>query len=206
MSTRAEAKRQLILDLATQVFQEMGFERANLDVISQRGGGSKATIYKYFANKEDLFFQVIFRSTEAEFETTHAALSVNEPDITCALEHFGQRFLTLLYSEDVLAFRRLLVAEGGRSDLGRKCYELGPGRSEAMVAEFLQRAMDQGKLRQADARLASFHLKGLLESELLDKFLFHTLGAVTAEEINAITHRAVSVFMSAYGPITKPVS
>ncbi|MFL6673246.1 MAG: TetR/AcrR family transcriptional regulator [Massilia sp.] len=204
MKAKTELRRQAILDVAAQVFREMGYERASMDVVSQRGGGSKATIYNYFANKEELFFEVVFQSTEAEFEATHAALNVDEPDLTRALEQFGQRLLTLLYSPEVQAVRRLVITEGARGDLGKKCYQMAPARSEAMVAAFLQKAVDQGKLRPADTRIASLHLKGLFEAELLDKFLFHTLHTVSKEEIAGIAQRAVAVFMAAYGPAAAP--
>jgi AcrR family transcriptional regulator len=204
MKLKTETRRQTILDVAARVFREMGYERASMDEVSQRGGGSKATIYNYFSSKEELFFEVIFRSTEAEFEATHAALNVDEPDIVRALEQFGQRLLALLYSANVQAVRRLVVAEGARSDLGRKCYDMAPARSDAMLSQFLQKAMDQGKLRKANARVASRHLKGLYEAELLDKFLFHTLDTVSAEEIAGIAQRAVAVFMAAYGPVGTP--
>jgi AcrR family transcriptional regulator len=200
MKVKTETRRQTILDVASRVFREMGYERASMDEVSQRGGGSKATIYNYFSNKEQLFFEVIFQSTEAEFEATHAALNVDEPDIVRALEQFGQRLLALLYSADVQSVRRLVIAEGGRAGLGEKCYEMAPARSLSMLSEFLQKAMDRGKLRQANARIASLHLKGLFEAELLDQFLFHTLGTVGSEQIAGIVQRAVVVFMAAYGP------
>jgi AcrR family transcriptional regulator len=200
MKVKTETRRQTILDVASRVFREMGYERASMDEVSQRGGGSKATIYNYFSNKEELFFEVIFQSTEAEFEASHAALNVDEPDIIKALEQFGQRLLALLYSADVQAVRRLVIAEGARAGLGKKCFEMAPARSQAMLAGFLQTAMDRGRLRQANPRVASLHLKGLFESELLDQFLFHTLHTVSSEEIAGIAQRAVVVFMAAYGP------
>ena len=76
----------------------------------------------------------------------------------------------------------------------------GHARSAAEVAEFLQQAMDQGKLRQADPRIASLHLKGLLEAEWIDRFMFQMLDAVDPEQIAASVKRAVAVFMAAYGP------
>lgn len=200
MKTKTEARRQAILDIAEGVFSELGFERASMDEVSQRGGGSKATIYNYFANKEELFFAVVFRSTEAEFEATHAALDLVEQDIARALEQFGCRFLALLYSPKVQAMRRLVVAEGGRSDLGRRVYELAPARSLAMMSGFLGRAMDRGQLRRADPLLASQQLKALLDAELVERFLFHTLDSVGEAEIAAIVGRAVEVFMLAYRP------
>jgi len=200
MRTKSETRRQAILDAAAEVFQETGFERASMAVICERLGYSKATLYNYFSSKEELFFAVVFGATEAEFEAIHEALDPTLEDMTEALECFGQRFLTLLYSPQVQAVRRLMVAEAGRSDLGRKCYELGPARSEADIADFLQQAMDAGKLRRADARVAAFHLRGLLEAEWFERALFQVLKEAPPAEINATVSRAVSAFMAAYGP------
>lgn len=202
MRAKTETRRQAILDSAAEVFQETGFERTTMSAICERLGYSKATLYNYFASKEELFSAVVFEATEAEFEASLKALDVTVDDMTKALEKFGRGLLTLLYSPQVQAVRRLIISEAGRSDLGRKCYELGPVRNEAACAAFLQQAMDAGKLRRADARIATLHLRGLLEAEWLDRFLFQTLEPISAEEINATVARAVAAFMAAYGPET----
>ena len=204
MRAKTETRRQAILDAAAQVFQEMGFERTTLAAICERLGYSKATLYNYFASKEELFSVVVFEATEAEFQATLEALDSSVADMTEALEKFGRGLLALLYSPQVQAVRRLIVAEAGRSELGRKCYDLGPVRNEAATAVFLQQAMDVGQLRQADARIAALHLRGLLEAEWLDRFLFQTLEPVSTEDINATVHRAVAAFMAAYGPVAGP--
>ncbi len=201
MRAKTETRRQAILDAAAEVFQETGFERTTMAAICERLGYSKATLYNYFASKEELFSAVVFEATEAEFQATLEALDATVEDMTEALQKFGRGLLTLLYSPQVQAVRRLVVAEAGRSDLGKKCYELGPVRNEAATAVFLQQAMDAGQLRQADARIAALHLRGLLEAEWLDRFLFQTLEPVSAEEISATVGRAVAAFMAAYGPV-----
>jgi AcrR family transcriptional regulator len=198
---KTETRRQAILEAAAEVFQETGFERTTMAAICERLGYSKATLYNYFASKEELFSAVVFDATEAEFQATLQALDATVEDMTEALEKFGRGLLTLLYSPQVQAVRRLIVAEAGRSDLGRKLYEHGPVRNEAAAAAFLQHAMDAGQLRQADARIASLHLRGLLEAEWLDRFLFQTLEPISATEINATVARAVAAFMAAYGPV-----
>lgn len=200
MRQKTEARRQAILTAAAQVFQETGFERASMSEICLRVGGSKATLYSYFASKEELFYEVMTLATEAEFQATHQALDPAIEDIAQALEGFGRRLLTFLSSPQVLAVRRLVVAEAGRSDLGRKCYALGPQRSEAEAAEFLRHAMDKGKLRQADPRLAALHLKGLIEAQWLDRFLFQIEDRADPQEIAETVRQAVRVFMAAYGP------
>lgn len=201
MRAKSETRRQAILEAAATVFQETGFERTTMAAICERLGYSKATLYNYFASKEELFSAVVFEATEAEFQATLEALDAKGDDMTKALEKFGRGLLTLLYSPQVQAVRRLVISEAGRSELGRKCYQLGPKRNQAASAAFLQRAMDAGKLRQADARIASLHLRGLLEAEWLDRFLFQTLEPVSAKDINAAVKRAVTAFMAAYGPV-----
>lgn len=200
MRTKSEARRQAILQAAAQVFQEAGFERASMADICARVGYSKPTLYSYFASKEELFSEVVFEATEHEFQATLQALDATQQATTQALHSFGQRLLALLYSPQVQAVRRMVVAHAGHSELGRKCYELGPLRSEAAVAAFLQQAMHQGKLRQADARVAALQLKALLEAEWIEPFLFQSLPTPSPDDIAASVARAVAVFMAAYGP------
>lgn len=203
MRAKTESRRQAILDAAAEVFQETGFERTTMAAICERLGYSKATLYNYFASKEELFSAVVFEATEAEFQASLQALDATVECMSEALQKFGRGLLTLLYSPQVQAVRRLVVAEAGRSDLGKKCYELGPMRNEVAMAAFLQQAMDQGRLRQADAHVAALHLRGLLEAEWLDRFLFQMLEPVSVQDMNATVERAVAAFMAAYGPVQR---
>lgn len=200
MKKKTEAKRQAILDVAAQTFRELGFERTSMSEICARVGGSKATLYNYFDSKEELFFAVMSAATEAEFEAVHSAFDLITVDITESLHRFGERFLTFLYSPQIQANRRLAFSESGRTKLGPIVYERGVMRSQNLIAEFLHQAMGLGKLRQADPYVATRHLCGLLESELLERFLLQALNEVSSEEINAVTTRAIAVFMAAYGP------
>ena len=201
MKMKTEAKRQTILEVATQAFQELGFERASMSEICSRVGGSKATLYNYFSSKEVLFFEVMSQATEAEFAAAHRAIESSTEDFAEALHQFGEKFLLFLYSPEVRAQRHLAISESGRTELGRLAYERGVLRSQKLIAGFLQSAMTSGKLRQAAPEVAARHLCGLLESELLDRFLLRVLGEVSSDEIKAVTARAVDVFMAAYGPL-----
>jgi len=55
-----EQRRQQIIDGAFRVFAAQGFDKAtNRDIAAAAGIGSPGLIYHYFADKEDLFRQVI---------------------------------------------------------------------------------------------------------------------------------------------------
>lgn len=47
-----------ILDRATEVFAEMGFQNADMQVIAEKAGVGKGTVYRYFRSKEELFMAV----------------------------------------------------------------------------------------------------------------------------------------------------
>ena len=60
--TRAEAKeqtRQRLLESAARAFAEKGFGGASLDEISESAGYSTGALYANFANKEQLFMEVV---------------------------------------------------------------------------------------------------------------------------------------------------
>ncbi len=198
MRKKSEAKRQEILQAANEVFRKTGYERASMDEISAQVGCSKATLYSHFASKEELLYVVLTETTDPDFLATYATLKPGSP-IRPTLRQFGERLLTLLYSAELQSLRRLVIAEAGRSDIGKRCYELGPAHSIAAVTEFLRNATTEGQIRKCDPRLAAMHLHGLLEAEWLYPILFQTLSRPSREQIRTAVDNAVIVFLSAYG-------
>jgi AcrR family transcriptional regulator len=61
--------REAILKAAGEVFAEGGFQRAALGDIVQRAGTSIGNLYKYFANKDELFAEFIPRRFSTELTT-----------------------------------------------------------------------------------------------------------------------------------------
>jgi AcrR family transcriptional regulator len=201
MKKKTEARRQAIVDIAAELFGEMGFERASMSEICRRVGGSKATIYNYFPSKEVLFFEVMYQANQAQFVAIHEMLDQATDDVAEALRRFGEALLPFIYSPDVMALRRLAVTNSVNAELGRNCYELGPKRSMDEISEFLRSAIERGQLRLCDPMAATYHLRGLLESELLDSLIFRLEEAISPERIRDVVKRAIAVFMAAYGPV-----
>src|SRR5580693_7567034 len=111
MKTKTESKRQAIIKAAAEVFREVGFDRASMSDIRARVGGSKATLYNYFPSKEKLFFEVMHDPKERELEDIVRALNPAATDLRRELLNFGQKFLTVLYSPETVAIRRLTISE-----------------------------------------------------------------------------------------------
>jgi len=198
MKVKTEAKRLAILKAASEVFQEVGFERASMSDIRARIGGSKATLYNYFPSKEKLFFEVMHEATTHELEETVGALNAEATDLKQELLHFGKRFVSALYSPEAMAVGHLPIAESRRSESGKLSFERAILPLEKQVAEFLKKVMKRGELRNADAQIAAIHLLSLLESEFMQRALLGVLKSVKLEAINAAVRRAVEVFLSGY--------
>lgn len=199
MRCKTENKRQEIIEIATQVFRERGFERTSMSEISSRLGGSKATLYNYFESKEELFFETIRQRVAVELKMAFGSLNLKDRKIDDALFAFGENFLAYICSSEILTTRRLAIGGDPQMGLGKIVFKNGILKAYTIIAEFLKEAMDQGKLQKADPMVATKHLLGLLESETLLPFLMHAKTEISKEEIQSITKRAIDVFMKAYG-------
>jgi AcrR family transcriptional regulator len=60
----ASAKREVILDAAAGLFARFGFRKTSVADIIRGAGVARATVYKYFATKEDIFHAVIQREMQ----------------------------------------------------------------------------------------------------------------------------------------------
>lgn len=200
MRLKTEAKRQAILDVAAKAFAELGYEGASMAEICARVGGSKATIYNYFASKDELFFDVLTRDRSG-FDHAHDPLDPAAADVRSALQEFGERFIGFLYTPQIQGNRRLAIGSAGRSGIGTLMYEREVLRSQKKIEDFLVAANLRGALRVPDARLAARQLRVLLEAELIEEYLFQVIQTVTAEDIHDKVQRAVTAFLAIYTPV-----
>jgi|WetSurMetagenome_2_1015567.scaffolds.fasta_scaffold00008_107 AcrR family transcriptional regulator len=59
-----DAKGNLILDAALKVFAEKGYHDSRLEDIAATAGFSKASLYNYYADKEEIFLHILIRMHE----------------------------------------------------------------------------------------------------------------------------------------------
>ncbi|UVH60513.1 TetR/AcrR family transcriptional regulator [Variovorax paradoxus] len=204
MRVKTEAKREAIVQVASEVFRELGFEGASMMEIAARVGGSRATLYGYFASKEELFVAVILGSAKRHFEPILTALAEESDDnLERVLQRFGEKIMAAVCSQDVIQAHRAVIAESGRSDIGRLFYEGGPKQGVVALADFLEQQMRKNRLRPADPGIAAQHLLSLLDSETVRPCLLGLKGPLTRKELREATLRAVQVFLGGYATKTE---
>lgn len=110
-----------ILHVAKDVFLEMGFERASMDVIASRAETSKRTLYAHFENKEKLYLKVI--DMVRGLLVSKLKLPGDYPgDSSEALVMFCGRFLEILLYARTIQMCRLSIAEAARFPEGSARY------------------------------------------------------------------------------------
>src|ERR1700710_2275563 len=88
------SKRRQILEGASRVFMDLGFDGASMGEIARAAGVSKGTLYVYFADKSRLFEAIVEREM---LEQHKVAFNFDgERDVATTLREFGQAYIALL--------------------------------------------------------------------------------------------------------------
>ncbi|KAA6171522.1 TetR/AcrR family transcriptional regulator [Pseudomonas veronii] len=198
MRVKTEAKREAILAAACEIFREAGFEGASMADIALRIGGSKATLYGYFGSKEELFIAAMQDEAVKEFDPILATFDREVSDIRKTLQVCGEKVLEFLCSANRIQTLRAIIAQSGRTDIGKRFHESGPQIGLARIAEFLDRQMTLGRLRRSDPLSAAVQLKALLECETVAPLLLGIEEKLTKPQIKVAVERAVNTFLAAY--------
>jgi AcrR family transcriptional regulator len=201
---KRDSKRQAILDTAYRLFRTQGFDGTSVSQITAEVGGSKATIYSHFPSKEELFVECMMAAANDYFtgivERSVAQLDTSGTEPGTVLRGYGTSFLKLVCSPDIVAARRLLIAEASRSGIG-KLFFARMTALRAHVEAFLSQLMASGALRRDDPQLAAEHLRALLEAEIVEPLLLQARDDSPDEkEIALAADRAVAAFLRAYAP------
>ncbi|MCC4595239.1 TetR/AcrR family transcriptional regulator [Xanthomonas campestris pv. phormiicola] len=204
MKVRTEARREAIVEAATKLFQELGYERASMNELAKRLGGSKATLYGYFASKEDLFSAVVRAAATAHLSDAIRRLQAplaGETDLHSMLLHFGECMLQVV-SNDALAIAvyRMVVAEAGRSEVGQLFYQAGPSESVVAVAAVLEAAMARGELGRSDPTIAALHFLALLTAEVEVRIYQRDPPPLPPSAVRKMVERAVELFLLGAAP------
>lgn len=204
MKTRTQARREAIIDAAAQLFQEMGYERASMNELAKRLGGSKATLYSYFASKEELFTAVI-RVYATQHLTTASEKLMAQGDNTDTLEEtlmrFGEQMLSVLTGDNrALSVYRMVVGEAAHSDIGMLFYESGPRESVERLAVLMASAIERGELRAGDPRLRALQLLALLTAEIEVRIYERHSEPLTHARVCEMSRCAVELFLIGAAP------
>ncbi len=151
----SEFRRKAIVEAARQVFSEKGYNGTTVDNVATKSEFAKATLYKFFRNKEELYFSVVEDVFREINEIAEKAMQEPLP----VREKFGLFVHTLItHFADHADFFRLLMREVGRINMAGwkgSQHAVIHERLNTILATELERGIKMKEIRKIDALRAA---------------------------------------------------
>ncbi|MBK5961755.1 hypothetical protein CCR97_26630 [Rhodoplanes elegans] len=137
-------QRARIVAAARDVFLAGGYDATTMDAVAHRAGVSKKTVYQLFGGKDALFAAIV---------AAHRDLMLNAPEgdddrpLEVALASIFRLDLDADSERDRNALLRLMMLEAPhRPELARVVFRHGPEESKAILARWLARQAERGRI------------------------------------------------------------
>ena len=191
------SKRRQILDGASKVFMDLGFDGASMGEIARAAGVSKGTLYVYFADKNRLFEAIVEREM---LDQQKIAFNFDPArDVATTLREFGQAYIELLCRPGGGSAIRTVMAIAERMpDVGRRYYEHGLEKTNNRLAFYLEAHVGAKELAIPDCRLAAWQFMQMCQASLFLPFIFQAAPPPSAEHIAQVVDSATRMFLAAY--------
>jgi AcrR family transcriptional regulator len=191
---RGAVRRSQILDAATEIFLENGYGGATIDLVVERAGASKATVYSFFGGKDGLFAAIVEERVE-RIVSAFGDPEVVHSDALHALAHIARRYMEVVMAPDAVGFNRLIIAEGIRfPELARTFFQLGPERTQAHLAGMLSVWRARGLIRLDDPQIAAVQFLDSVGGDLHRRAMAGILPKNLRAAIQRSIDHAVKVF------------
>ncbi len=203
MRVKTETRRQAIIAVAGELFLQHGYAAVSMAAISAKLGGSRVTLYNYFATKEQLFEAYV---VEAGSERSNEILNFHEQGVTDlrnSLFLLGKSYLALVLDSQVLAIRRMIIGEVSRfPELARIFYESGVKIILQQIQAILAAEIRPGRLKASCPNTMVLHFMALCEAGNVEWRLWGLQGEISENILNQALFSAVNAFLDVYADDT----
>ena len=196
MRVKTDAKRREIVAMAWEVFRAKGFEGASMSDVADRFGGSKATLYRYYSSKEELFAAALEEALQEQNDEAYERLT-RPADLRERLLDFADTYLKFRLTPEMIGVHRLMIASAERSDLSAVLRAQFIDPNWRRFANVIESEMAAGRLRKADPYLTSIHFRGLVEADVLERRM-NGERLVTNAQVETAVEQGVAAFLRAY--------
>ena len=150
------ARRNQILDAATELFAEQGFNKTTVRKVAQRAGVADGTIYNYFKNKNDLLMGILHRLNESELRDLHFEEGREQSFETFLPEYMEKRMREMAqYAPALRAIIPQLIID---EELREQMMESMMGPTIEISNRYFGDLIAKGEIRDLDPMLVSTYI------------------------------------------------
>lgn len=145
-ATQTAGSTRAILESATALFAEHGYDSVSISAIAERAGVSKANIFHHFSSKNELYLAVMRECCEEAAEVLNSPVA-NDADVSTRLKGIATEHLDHLLSKEQMS--RLILREvlENSPHRGQELAEQVFGDSFARLVKTLRSAQGERQLR-----------------------------------------------------------
>jgi AcrR family transcriptional regulator len=193
----AATNRTAILDAATGLFLELGYDRSSLAQVAARAGVSKATLFKQFPTKAELFEAMVLAAGDTA-RPEH--LDPPAGDLRAGLVSLGMAYAELLTRPRMTDLIRAVITESARfPELREQTFDFGTLPVLHALRKFLEAADRDGEARVDDFDVAAAQFLGMIATVVFWPRLVHGGWSLTDEETRRTVDEAAATIVARYG-------
>lgn len=137
-----------LLRVATQVFLDKGFSETTIDTVAVTAGVSKATIYRHYRNKEELFESAILSVTN---NVIVEATNLNLSDVHGSLLAWSRAYYKAYSTPEAIELTRIMITEAARQpNLVKRIRAIQIEQSLSTLIEYFKQLQKHKKLIKID--------------------------------------------------------
>lgn len=154
------ARRNQILDAATEVFASKGFHRATIKDIARVAGIADGTIYTYFASKTDVLLGILNRLNESTEREQQLDPKPQQDFHSFFTAYLRQRMS--LFWPNAEVFQAVLPEMLANSELRDLYYQQVIAPTFAIAERYMQTLREGGYIKQVDVQLSVRSIAGTI--------------------------------------------
>lgn len=192
---RGEMRVERFLDAATEVFTEKGYQHARLSEIVARAGGSLATLYRVFGDKEGLARAIILRRLQ-DLNERMQTLNLSGLPPKDALFMAAERIAQGMTTTEMLVVHRIAIGEGQSfPDLRDWFFDHAVASVRGSLSDYFEQEIAAGRLRMASAPMAASQFFMMLFGDLVIRISCGNMRDPDPEQLRNYALEAVDLFL-----------
>ncbi len=173
---RLDRRKRAVVEAARALFIEQGFERTTLGDIVDRAGGSLATLYKVFGNKDGLLEAVVFEKAVSGADIIDSSVAGGGSPAQI-LHRIAEDLHAYFLDPEVVSLVRIVI---GRSisdrDFVRRFFERTATRTQSALTTVLSVWQAEGVAMHGEPEALAEIFLDLIVSDLHAEAISHGLG------------------------------
>ncbi|GAB2657380.1 TetR/AcrR family transcriptional regulator [Nocardia goodfellowii] len=192
----AADNRAAILDAAAELFLELGYDRTSLARVAECADVSKATLFKQFPTKAELFEATVLAAGDSP---DTEPLEPPSGDFHAGLVSLGTAYAELLSRPRIADLMRAVIAESARfPELRNRTFDFGTMPVLAALRRFFQAANAAGTANVNDLDVAAAQFLGMIATVVFWPRLVHGNWSLTSEETRHTVDEAARTIVARY--------